>query len=51
LNVLVLTDGFIIHAIQEGEEGYIPETPAPEMKSSREQLVIPTDGVTECLDP
>jgi Rps23 Pro-64 3,4-dihydroxylase Tpa1-like proline 4-hydroxylase len=27
------------HAAQEGEEGYIPEAPAPEMKSSREQLV------------
>ena len=27
------------HAAQEGEDGYIPEAPAPEMKSSREQLV------------
>lgn len=27
------------HTAQEGEEGYIPEAPAPEMKSSREQLV------------
>ena len=27
------------HAAQEGEEGYIPEAPAPEMKNSREQLV------------
>jgi Rps23 Pro-64 3,4-dihydroxylase Tpa1-like proline 4-hydroxylase len=27
------------HAAQEGEEGYIPEASAPEMKSSREQLV------------
>ncbi|KAF8165734.1 Oxoglutarate and iron-dependent oxygenase degradation C-term-domain-containing protein [Crassisporium funariophilum] len=26
------------HAAQEGEEGYVPEAPAPEVKSSREQL-------------
>ncbi|KAF8914348.1 Oxoglutarate and iron-dependent oxygenase degradation C-term-domain-containing protein [Gymnopilus junonius] len=26
------------HAAQEGEEGYVPEAPEPEVKSSREQL-------------
>jgi Rps23 Pro-64 3,4-dihydroxylase Tpa1-like proline 4-hydroxylase len=27
------------HAAQEGEEGYIPELPSQDIKSSREQLV------------
>lgn len=29
------------HAAQEGEEGYVAESPPPELKSSREQLVCP----------